>query len=111
MTPLTLSGRALVLVALAVLGAVLGKWLDPDKGGYVDSFTTKITTSDKLYHACLGALLMFALARVMPPVWAFAGVVVAGGSWELGQGTFSWRDWVSDIAGAGVAFGVLVVTA
>jgi hypothetical protein len=111
LTPLTLSGRALALVALVVIGAMAGRFLDPDKGGYVDSFRTTITTSDKLYHAALGALLMFVLARVMPLEWAYGGVLVAGGGYEIGQGYASWRDFAADAVGALVAGGLLLVTA
>lgn len=97
------------LVALTGLGGAAGHYLDPDRGGYVDSFATTATFSDKFVHALAGACLWFVFVPLAGDWRAVIMVAVVGGAFELGQaannGFGSWRDWIADVVGAGVALG------
>lgn len=105
----TLTGHILIL-ALVCAVALVGARFDKDAGGYVDSFTTKATFPDKAVHFVCAVGLTFALARLMPPLMALGGTIFAGALYEIGQGYFSWYDFIADIAGAGITFGFITIT-
>lgn len=99
-----------VIVALSALAVVVAHTFDQDVGGYRDGWLTRAYMPDKLVHAAFGALLCFALSRAMPPVVAAVGTGVIGAAYEVGQGFFSWRDLVADVAGALVVVLYLTLT-
>lgn len=110
-------------VAAGALFLVVAWWrrLDVDAGGYDDTFRTR----DKAEHAVI-AFFLTAVAGVLTrqPFATALATTALGFGWELMQcfpragftrdakgylptGFFSWRDVVSDAAGALVAAGVL----
>lgn len=90
-------------LAAALIGLAFGQ-LDPDTGGYADSFLspTGHVAPDKLWHfglalaiACVAALLVG-----LAPARAILLTILGGIAYEVGQGTRSWRDVVADAVGA-----------
>lgn len=91
-----------LLIALVVAAGLAGHFLDPDKGGYVDSPFNKATYPKKEVHLVHGAVVCFLLALWFPLWYCFGVVLVVGAVYEKAQGFFSWLDLLADVVGAGL---------
>lgn len=106
-----LAAAATLLVFGGALALIAHFGIDRDAvsqyGPLGDRWNTKATFPDKLVHALAAYALTFTLALYLP-VWVAVGLTIAAGvGLEFVQGYVSKWDIVADVAGAGVAVGVI----